>query len=313
MTKEERQIKEYQLKQLQALPLDIKILKTKQRIREFYNGTGGNVYLSFSGGKDSTVLLDLVRKEFPDVIAVYCDTGLEYPELKEFVKKQTNAVIIKPKKTFVQVIEEYGFPIINKDVSMTIEYAKKGKLWAINRLKGLEADGSFRENSFKKRYKKYEYLIDSPFKISSKCCDIMKKRPFKLYEKENKVSPIVGTIAEESKLRRDAWIKNGCNAFDSKRNISQPLSFWTEQDILTYIKENNLEIASVYGELEEVKGKLKFSGCQRTGCMFCALGVHLEKGKNRFEKMKETHPKIYDYCINKLGLKEVLDFIGVKY
>ena len=313
MTKEERQVRTNQLIQLQALPLDIKILKTRQRIREFYNELGGKVYVSFSGGKDSTILLDLVRKEFPNVIAVYCDTGLEYPELKEFVKKQTNVVIIKPKKTFVQVIEEYGFPVISKDVSMVIEYAKKGKPWAINRLKGLEADGSFREDSFKKRYKKYYYLIDSPFKISSKCCDIMKKRPFKLYEKENKVSPIVGTVAEESKFRRDAWIKNGCNAFDSKRNISQPLSFWTEQDVLTYIKDNNLEIASVYGELEEVKEKLKFSGCQRTGCMFCALGVHLEKGKNRFEKMKETHPKIYDYCINKLGLKEVLDFIGVKY
>lgn len=313
MTKEERQVRTNQLIQLQALPLDIKILKTRQRIREFYNELGGKVYVSFSGGKDSTILLDLVRKEFPNVIAVYCDTGLEYPELKEFVKKQTNVVIIKPKKTFVQVIEEYGFPVISKDVSMIIEYAKKGKPWAINRLKGLEADGSFREDSFKKRYKKYYYLIDSPFKISSKCCDIMKKRPFKLYEKENKVSPIVGTVAEESKFRRDAWIKNGCNAFDSKRNISQPLSFWTEQDVLTYIKDNNLEIASVYGELEEVKEKLKFSGCQRTGCMFCALGVHLEKGKNRFEKMKETHPKIYDYCINKLGLKEVLDFIGVKY
>ncbi len=301
------------LKQLQALPLDTKILKTKQRIREFYNELGGKVYISFSGGKDSTVLLDLVRKEFPDTVAVYCDTGLEYPELKEFVKKQANVIIIKPKKTFVQVIEEYGFPVISKDVSMVLEYAKKGKPWAINRLKGLEADGSFRENSFKKRYKKYEYLINSPFKISSRCCDIMKKRPFHLYEKENKVSSIVGTMAEESKLRRDAWIKNGCNAFNSKRVVSQPLSFWTEQDILKYIKENKLEVASVYGELKEMNGKLEFSGCRRTGCMFCALGVHLDKGKNRFEKMKETHPKLYDYCINKLGLNQVLDFIGVNY
>lgn len=265
MTKEERQVRERQLTQLQALPLEIKILKSKQRIREFYYELGGNIYVSFSGGKDSTVLLSLVREEFPDVVAVYCDTGLEYPELKDFVKKQNNVVIIKPKKTFAEVVKEYGFPIISKDVSLLLEYAKKGKPWAINRLKGLEPDGSFRENSFKKRYKKYEYLINSPFKISSKCCDIMKKRPFKLYEKENMVSPIVGTMAQESKLRKDAWIKNGCNAFDGKRNISQPLSFWTEQDILTYIRDNNLEVASVYGNLEEVKDKLQFSGCQRTG------------------------------------------------
>lgn len=95
MTKQERL---YLLKELQALPLDTKILKSKQRIREFYNELGGKVYISFSGGKDSTVLLDLVRKEFPDTVAVYCDTGLEYPELKEFVKKQANVIIIKPKK-----------------------------------------------------------------------------------------------------------------------------------------------------------------------------------------------------------------------
>lgn len=127
MTKEERKIKEYQLKQLQALPLEIKIAKTKQRIREFYNELGGKVYISFSGGKDSTVLLDLVRQEFPNVIAVYCDTGLEYPELKEFVKKQNNIEIIKPKKSFLQVIKEFGFPIISKDVSTILEYAKKKK------------------------------------------------------------------------------------------------------------------------------------------------------------------------------------------
>jgi len=314
MTKEERQVRERHLIQLQALPLEIKILKSKQRIREFYNETGGKVYISFSGGKDSTVLLNLVREEFPDVVAVYCDTGLEYPELKKFVEKQDNIEIIKPKITFLEVINKYGFPVINKEVSMNLEYAKKNKAWAINRLKGLEADGSFRENGFKKRFKKYYYLINAPFKISGKCCDIMKKRPFKLFEKNTKLNPMLGTMAQESKFRKESWLKNGCNAFNSSRPLSQPLSFWTEQDILNYIKSNNLEVASVYGNLiEDEKGKLSFDGCQRTGCMFCALGVHLEKGKNRFEKMKETHPKIYDYCINKLGLKEVLDFIGVKY
>ena len=156
--------------EIKLIQLDIKILKTKQRIREFYNETGGKVYISFSGGKDSTVLLNLVRQEFPDVTAVYCDTGLEYPELKEFVKKQDNIEIIKPKITFLEVINKYGFP------------------------EGLESDGSFRENSFKKRFKKYYYLINAPFKISGKCCDIMKKRPFKLFEKNTKLNPMLGTF-----------------------------------------------------------------------------------------------------------------------
>lgn len=192
---------------------------------------------------------------------------------------------------------------------------KKNKEWAVNRMNGLEPDGSFREDSFKKRYIKYKYLIEAPFKISSKCCDIMKKRPFKLFEKENKLYPFVGTMANESKLRKESWIKNSCNAFNTKRILSQPLSFWTEQDILNYIKNNNIEFASVYGELTKEKNSntLKFSGCQRTGCMFCPIGLHLEKGENRFERMKVTHPKIYDYCINKLEMNKVLDFINVKY
>ena len=58
---------------------------------------------------------------------------------------------------------------------------------------------------------------------------------------------------------------------------------------------------------------LEFTGEQRTGCMFCMFGCHLEKSPNRFERMKKTHPKQYNYCINKLKLGEVLDYIGVKY
>lgn len=67
------------LAMLQALPLDVKIEKTKRRIKEWYDYWDGQVYVSFSGGKDSTVLLDLVRNVcgYTDVPAVFVDTGLE--------------------------------------------------------------------------------------------------------------------------------------------------------------------------------------------------------------------------------------------
>ena len=86
-----------QLKQLQTLPLDVKIRKTEQRIKEWYEHWDGDVYVSFSGGKDSTVLLHIVRKLYPDVPAVFSDTGLEYPEIKEFVKTFDNVRIVRPK------------------------------------------------------------------------------------------------------------------------------------------------------------------------------------------------------------------------
>ena len=103
---------------LQALPLDLKVAKTKLRIREWIDYYGEeNVYVSFSGGKDSTVLLDLVRSEYPNIEAVFVDTGLEYPELKEFVNSFDNVTIIRPKMSFKQVIEKYGYPIISKEQS----------------------------------------------------------------------------------------------------------------------------------------------------------------------------------------------------
>ena len=151
---------------------------------------------------------------------------------------------------------------------------------------------------------------DTLFVISSKCCSVMKKQPIRSYQRQTHLVPYVGTLAEESKLREQAWYKHGCNAFDSKKPISQPLSFWTEQDILQFIKDNGIEIASVYGDIVTVDkfgfeyeslltpcGKLKCTGCNRTGCIFCGFGAHLDKGESRFQRLAKTHPKQYEYCM----------------
>ena len=140
---------------------------------------------------------------------------------------------------------------------------------------------------------------------------------------------IIGTLASESTLRKTQWVKYGCNAFESKRPTSQPLSFWTEQDILQYIKQFDVQYCSVYGDIVPVdEGTLlKTTGCDRTGCIFCMFGCHLEKEPNRFQRLKETHPRQYEYCISGgeyvdgkwqpskegLGLGKVLDYINVKY
>ena len=110
---------------MQSWPLERKIRVTQLRIIEWYEHFNGNVYVSFSGGKDSTVLLDLVRRIYPDVPAVYADTGLEYPELKEFVRSKDNVTIIRPKMVFTDVISQYGYPIIGKEVAEAIYYARQ--------------------------------------------------------------------------------------------------------------------------------------------------------------------------------------------
>ncbi len=280
-----------ELKELQYLDLESKILKTKQRIREFYDYFNGNIYISFSGGKDSTVLLDIARQIYPNIKAVYIDTGLEFPEIKEFVKTISNVDTIKPTKTFIQVLQEDGYPVISKEISYTIYYARKGSKWAIDRLNGII------KPNYNGNYKKYKYLLNAPFKISSKCCDIMKKNPVKKYEKENKVYGIVGTMASEGGQRLSAYLRTGCNSFDGVRPISKPLSFWTEKDIWEYIKRYDIKYSKIYD-----------MGYERTGCMFCMFGLQCEKN-NRFDIMKETHPKIYEYCMKNLGLEQVIKYI----
>ena len=301
---------ENELKMLQNYPLWMKVEKTKARIREWYENYNGEVYVSFSGGKDSTVLLDIVRKMYPDVEAVFSDTGLEFPEIRAFVKSKENVTIIKPDKTFKQVITEKGYPIISKSVSNCVRLARKNiedgkETVRVRQIRGLEKGSKFNKG-------KWEFLLEAPFKISDECCNELKKKPFKKWEKENKKYPMMATMASEGGVRKEGYLKTGCNSF--KNGKSQPMGFWTEQDVLEYIVINNLEIASVYGDIiKNDKGLWETTGEKRTGCVFCGFGCHLEKEPNRFQRLKQTHPNLYNYCINKLGMGEVLDYIGVKY
>ena len=269
-------------------------------------------------------MLDLVRRVFPDSPAVFVDTGLEYPELREFVKTVDNVTWLKPEMNFKRVIKEYGYPVISKEVANLVATAKnkpKGKtaqLFHANSQRVKEKTEKYGKN-WGEQYLKYEYLLDSPFRISPKCCSIMKKTPSKKYEKETGRYPFIGTMACESKIRKNGWLQTGCNIFDSDRPKSMPLSFWTEQDILQYIKEFGLKYAPIYGEIKQDKdGKYYTTGLQRCGCVYCLFGIQREKEPNRIQKLKETHPKIYDFCMKPtdkggLGMKEVLDYINVPY
>ena len=304
------------LLQRQSLPLPAKKTMSLNRIRQWYDYWNGDVCVSFSGGKDSTVVLDLVRSMYPDVPAVFVDTGLEYPEIREFVKTIPNVTIVRPAMNFKQVIDTYGYPVVSKDVARTIDYARKGSSWAANKLLGVNNDGS--PSRWKAtHYKQWAFLQDAPFKISAYCCDVMKKRPLKKWQKESGLYPYVGTMACESAQRMQGWLNTGCNAYEGDNKHSMPLSFWLEEDVLQYIRENNLPIAKVYGEIvEDENGHLKTTGAHRTGCMFCMFGAHLEKSPNRFERMKETHPERYDFCMRcekGLDMDRVLSYLNIKH
>ncbi|AMJ41999.1 phosphoadenosine phosphosulfate reductase family protein [Anaerotignum propionicum] len=321
-----------ELKQMQSLPMHLKLGMTRQRIREWVDGYGPNgVYISFSGGKDSTVLLHIVREMYPDIEAVFVNTGLEYPEIKEFVKAFDNVTILRPDMSFRQVIEKYGYPVISKEVSKCVYYARRTNDPENVYVKKLCGELEFEGKKSQYNQSKWYFLLDAPFGVSNLCCDVMKKRPLhKFYRKTGKV-PITGQMADESKLRTQKWINGGCNLYDSKFPISNPMSLWVENDVLEYIVKNDIQISSVYGEVIpdcEMDGqmwldgyvppKYRTTGVSRTGCMFCMFGDHLEQEPNRFQRMKITHPPVYRYCLKSwneggLGMKPVLDYVGIKY
>lgn len=354
------------LRQYQSLPLRAKIGMSMTRIIEWYDHFQGDVCVSFSGGKDSTVLAHLVHDFYPDVPLVFANTGLEYPEIQSFARKM-GAVFVRPKMSFSEVISEYGYPIISKENAEAIYYARRirnktdlslisgggtsqrkenvkncteidrslrggvqgdntqtgqpsaryGRSrtrtdWHDWRRESIAGVGEFASGntSIFNKSKWLPLCRDTQFKISHYCCNVMKKGPMAIYQRKEKRYPYIGTLTEESKLREQAWIRHGCNAWEGKKKTSQPMSFWTEQDVLHYIYEEGLEIASVYGDIVAVDSdgmeytpsimccdSLKCTGCQRTGCIFCGFGVHLEKGETRFQRLARTHPKQYEYCM----------------
>jgi 3'-phosphoadenosine 5'-phosphosulfate sulfotransferase (PAPS reductase)/FAD synthetase len=238
---------------------------------------------------------------------------------------------------FNDVIRKYGYPVLSKAISNVIYEARFGNGKSRKkRIKGelLNHDGT----KSKFNCEKYEPLLRADFVVSDRCCKVMKKSPAHIYEREFKKHPMTAQMADESMMREQVWLEHGCNGLDMKHPMGNPMSFWLEQDVLQYIKEYNIEICSVYGDIHPKGGQLALdgmecelctSGCKRTGCIFCGYGCHLEKGETRFQRLKRTHPKQYDYCIgggaydpedglwkpdkNGLGMAHVFDELNKLY
>lgn len=217
------------LETMRAWSLQRKIQVTQTRIIEWIGRYDWNVYISFSGGKDSTVLADLTARAYQafwcpnrkePLHLVFVNTGLEYPEIQKFVKYfakwlerqyeiPVDLKVLTPELTFPEVLTKYGYPVIGKEVAKVIYYARHGSQWALNRLDGLDKRG--KPSKFKERYKKYKFMVEAPFSTLQLCCDVMKKGPAKKYEKETGRKPIVATMTEESEQRQASWLRYGCN------------------------------------------------------------------------------------------------------
>lgn len=296
-----------ELYRLQALPLDEKIAIAQKAIREFVEHFGvDGIYISFSGGKDSTVLIHLCRQIYPDLVGLYSDTGLEFPEIRDFVQTFDNITIVTPKMHHREMLKKCGYPVVSKEQAEWIYRIRSGtSSGAIQKaFYGLNLDGTPTRFKLSEQWK---YLLNAPFNIGSGCCKEMKLKPIAEYVKKTGRVPIMGTTASESALRAQKFLQYGFYNLEGKKAQCTPMSIWTDDDVWEYIHRFNLPYCKIYD-----------MGYDRTGCVFCMFGAHLDKEPNRFQKLQRTHPDLWRYCMKPyddggLGLREVLEFMGIPY
>lgn len=296
--------------QMQSMPLEAKIVMSQNRIREWYEHWNGDVYVSFSGGKDSTVLLHLVRQIYPYVPAIFCNTGLENPTIQKFAKSFDNVTVVTPPINFRQVLTQFGYPLVSKDVANAIEGYRNGREWAKLCMNGFNTKTGELCDYNLQRWAKWNPLIEIDTRVSAKCCRETKEKALIAYARATKRKPFVGILASESTRRTKSWMQTGCNAFESGNKSSKPIAFWREQDVLRYIYETGLPIAECYGDVkckkthrrDIVTGKCEAyytTGESRTGCMFCLFGAHCDKAeKPRLVASHEAWPRQYEYMMN---------------
>ncbi len=299
-----------QLQEMQCWSLERKVFHSISVIESFMakvaemNGGGykyaEKYYVSFSGGADSLVLLDIARrfvdKEFP---AVFCMTGQEWPEIVKFVRQTPNVEVIRPRYKVKEIVANYGFPLISKEVSEYVYEARTCKPGTKIRDKRLGKFG----DSFAIP-KKWRWLVDADFQICHKCCYFLKKEPFHRYEKETGRKPLIGLVAEESELRKAEYLRRGgCNSF-SGRVASYPMSVWTSKDVWEYIHRNKISYCEIYDKLEH----------KQSGCISCGFGMNISNAK--LKTLYRLRPKMYDWMMklenNGVSYREAFRRIGVE-
>lgn len=295
-----------ELRERQAWSLDQKIDHAVGTIEAFLNHLkkeGKGAYISFSGGKDSTVLLDIARRFIdPNFPAVFCNTGNEWQQTVQFVKSFENVTTITPDRSLKQIFEKEGFPLVSKEQSKYIREARstKSEKLLMQKLHGRKK-GRFRG----KISNKWKFLLYERFSVSEKCCYYLKKKPFAQYCRKTNTFPVLGIMAEESNMRQTAYInRGGCNTFDCKIPNSHHASVFIERDIWEYKSRFNLEFSPIY-DYPQIK---------QTGCRACGFGAH-EDGDFRFDLLYDLSPNFYNvflgYTNNGVTYREALRKVGV--
>lgn len=268
--------------------LNEKIKLAENEIIKHYNLNNGNIFISFSGGKDSTVLRHVALKLYPNLKTVFSDTTNELAEIYTFIKNQDNVIWVKPTITFVESVKKHGFPLVSKEVSHYVWQLKNIKT---EKTRNIRMHGNAKGNG--KVPEKWKFLARQPFNLNNKCCQRLKKDPLtKWAKKNNNAKPIIAIMYGESMLRRQLALYG---KEDGKKIYPFLRTGWTDQDIWAYADKYNIRFAECY--YDSLVGGVLLKGETRTGCEYCAFGLHLEE-IDRFTRSRLLTPKRYEKMMN---------------
>lgn len=341
-------VKMFQMKQ--KLPYEAKVAYAEIRAREFYNKVCGdmdaNCHISV-GGLDSITLLKFMREICKINIPAISVSSLEDTSIQA-VHEEMGVIRLKPSRdkdgrlwSKARIIQEYGFPVISKEKAAKIEHLQNPTennatiRHAI--ITGETGEyGGWQKNSKMKLPQKWlmlfggyendnegvNYMIP-PFKVSSQCCYWLKEKPCDDWAKEHNSYPYLGLMASEGGRREKSLMMHGCNYYGKNTIRSAPFAIFNRQDILQLAIDLNVHVPEIYGTIErKFDGTLYTTGAQRTGCDMCGFGIHKEARPHRFDRLRQTNPKAWNYWMyhvckddngNEYGWGRVLDYIGVQW
>ena len=274
------------LRERQAWTLTQKIDHSLGVIDQFASHFDGQVYVSFSGGKDSVAMLSLVEVIIPRVKCMFVMTGCESPSVCRFIRQLKadgkDIDIVRPRKTLKQVFAEYGFPLVSKKVSHQIQCVRRNPYCQSSR-ELLRRDNKYCIPE------RWMYLLNEPYEVSARCCHWLKHLPAYDYGKQTGRHPYIGLLAHESYQRTLGYIQQGgCNFFGTEGKQhprSLPLAIWTDDDVWAYIRDRGLTLPDIYEK-----------GARRTGCMGCGFGAHINS--DGIDTLKRLWPKWYDLIMS---------------
>lgn len=320
---------------MQADIYEVKVRRAERRAWEFYNHPeiDGNCFVSV-GGLDSITLLLFLRSIGIDVPAVSVSV-LEDKSIQA-IHQQLGVIPLKPLKSKKEVIREYGWPIISKEIADKISAlqhpTERNQPFRHAILTGEKSDGTF--SKFVRLPKRWLEKFGGcgnegvgcgkpDFLVSDKCCYYLKEKPCGDYEKETGRFPYLGLMASEGGRRKHPLMKEGCNYISPNTKRSRPFATFSRQDLLQLALDLQVPVPEIYGEIvRDPDGTLRTTKAQRTGCSMCGFGIHREKRPHRFDYLWERSPgewELWMHHVDRLpdgswyGWGRVLDYIGVEW